>query len=141
MNTGSRPGGLKSDINFTPLLHVVLLLLVLFIARTPILPQRGKSVALPQGVDDLGNGTDDRPEPFILSMTSDGRVFFEEQPEVEIPSLHLQVRQAMRAHPERGLVLRADESLQVGEVRPVLRALRAAGARHVSFAMHVPLHR
>ncbi|WP_434389896.1 ExbD/TolR family protein [Melittangium boletus] len=137
MNTGSGQNGLKSEINVTPLVDVVLVLLIIFMVVTPMM-SRGKSVSLPPGAPMAEDCCNERPEPFILALTSDKRLFFEEEPEVERSALQFRLRQAMSAEPSRRVVLRADESLQVGDVRTVLHALRFAGARHVLIAMEEP---
>ena len=66
--------GVKSDINVTPLVDVVLVLLIIFMVITPLL-QRGKPVTLPEAkhVSSLGKGGD----PILLSVTSDGKLYLD----------------------------------------------------------------
>lgn len=139
MNTGSGPGGLKSEINVTPLVDVVLVLLIIFMVVTPMM-SRGKSVALPAGVHPaMEDGTPD--DPFVVSLTADRRLFFEAEPELAVPALPSRLRQALKEQPSRGIRLKADESLQMGDVRTVLQSIRASGARSVLLAVQEPIKR
>ena len=72
MDVGSK--SVRSDINVTPLVDVVLVLLIIFMVITPML-QRGKPVTLPEAkhVSTLGKGGD----PILLSVTKDGRVWLD----------------------------------------------------------------
>src|SRR5512139_4080943 len=72
MDVGSK--GVKSDINVTPLVDVVLVLLIIFMVITPLL-QRGKAVTLPEAkvVSELKSGGD----PIILSLTRDKRIWID----------------------------------------------------------------
>jgi len=85
--------GVKSDINVTPLVDVVLVLLIIFMVITPML-QRGKPVQLPRAkmVSELKHGGD----PILLSVTSDGRVFIDKR-EVSKKELADALTQAMAA--------------------------------------------
>ncbi|MGC4000091.1 MAG: biopolymer transporter ExbD [Anaeromyxobacter sp.] len=69
MDVGSK--NVKSDINVTPLVDVVLVLLIIFMVITPML-QRGKPVQLPDAkhVSALKSGGD----PVMVSMTKDGKI-------------------------------------------------------------------
>ena len=69
-------GGVRSDINITPLVDVVLVLLIIFMVITPML-QRGKSVDLPKAKHAVpGKG---EVEPAFVSVTRDGDVFVEQE--------------------------------------------------------------
>lgn len=129
MNTGSGPGGLKSDINVTPLVDVVLVLLIIFMVVTPLMP-RGRPMNLPPG-NPPPLACDDSADPFVVSLTADRRIFFEAEPELAVPELPSRLRQALSAEPSRRIRLKADQSLQVGDVRTVLHSIHDSGARRV----------
>jgi len=74
MDTGAR-GAIKSDINITPLVDVVLVLLIIFMVITPML-QRGKSVELPKARHAMAGK--EGPDPLFISVTKDGNVFIED---------------------------------------------------------------
>jgi biopolymer transport protein TolR len=123
--------GLRSDINVTPLVDVVLVLLIIFMVVTPLL-QRGKEVALPKA-----SQTDsERAEidPLVVSITADRRVWVE-QAQVDDVRLVEAVSFALRTQVGRRVLLKGDEHLAVDDVRRVLQLLRGAGARSVALAV------
>src|SRR6516162_8755669 len=75
--------GVKNDINVTPLVDVVLVLLIIFMVITPML-QRGKPVHLPRAKQ-IG-GEDSKSDPLILSITTDKKYWVESDlvPDTEI---------------------------------------------------------
>jgi biopolymer transport protein TolR len=130
MPTGGR-GGVKSDINVTPLVDVVLVLLIIFMVVTPML-QRGKDVVLPRSraVDEVVAGGD----PLVLSVTSDGR-FWVDEVSYDETGLEARLRAEVGAHPARPFLLKGDARARVGDVRRVMAAARQAGARGVRIAV------
>jgi biopolymer transport protein TolR len=129
--TGGGRGGVKSDINVTPLVDVVLVLLIIFMVVTPML-QRGKSVALPisKVVDKERKGGD----PLILSITSDKLVWVDKD-KYDEAGLEKRLREEIIAAPSRPILLKGDRGVTVGEVRKVMAVARKAGARGVQLAV------
>jgi biopolymer transport protein ExbD len=124
-------GGVKSDINVTPLVDVVLVLLIIFMVVTPML-QRGKDVVLPKArvVDkDPGSG-----EPLILSITSDKRVWVDKD-SYDAAGLEARLKDEIIAQPSRPFLLKGDNRVTVGEVRKVMAIARKAGARSIRVAV------
>ena len=74
MAAGGR-GGIKSDINVTPLVDIVLVLLIIFMVVTPML-QRGKDVKLPVATKQKHEEGKD-VDPMIVSVTADKRIWLE----------------------------------------------------------------
>ena len=70
MDVGSK-GGVRSDINITPLVDVVLVLLIIFMVITPML-QRGKHVELPKA-HHVQTGQQNA-DPLFVTVTKDGKV-------------------------------------------------------------------
>jgi biopolymer transport protein ExbD len=78
MDVGSSKGGLKADINVTPLVDVMLVLLIIMMLIAPML-QQGVSVKLPQA-----SNTADKPETqeqTVVAVTSDKRLYAERRPD------------------------------------------------------------
>ena len=128
MDVGTK-GGVRSDINITPLVDVVLVLLIIFMVVTPML-QRGKSVELPKARHAVqGQG----PEPAFVSVTKDGNVYVEQE---KTPATKEQVIDAMRAAAAEGkrVMLKADGDADYGTVRPVLDWASKAKLKGVSLA-------
>jgi biopolymer transport protein TolR len=127
---GGKKGAVKNDINVTPLVDVVLVLLIIFMVITPML-QRGKDVKLPPSrhVDDEQKG-----DPLVLSMTKDKKVYVESN-QVSDDELTTQVAAAMQAAPGRKLLLKGDEALTVGDVRRIFPHIQQAGAHGVALGV------
>jgi biopolymer transport protein ExbD len=130
--TAGGKGGIKSDINVTPLVDVVLVLLIIFMVVTPML-QRGKDVVLPKSrvVDkDPGSG-----DPLILSITSDKKVWVDKDAYEDEAALEQRLRDEIIAQPTRPFLLKGDNRVTVGDVRKVMATARKAGARGVRVAV------
>jgi biopolymer transport protein ExbD len=129
--TAGGKGGIKSDINVTPLVDVVLVLLIIFMVVTPML-QRGKDVVLPKSrVIDKDPGSGD---PLILSVTSDKRIWVDKD-SFDEAGLEQKLRDEVIAQPNRPFLLKGDSRVTVGEIRKVMAIARKAGARGVRIAV------
>jgi biopolymer transport protein TolR len=122
--------GVKSEINVTPLVDVVLVLLIIFMVITPML-QRGKAVQLPvaQTLSELKRGGD----PIFLSITDDGRIWLEKA-EVALSGLAESLDGEMASRPAAPLVLKGDRSLDYKVVRKVLMEVSKTHVAGVSLA-------
>jgi biopolymer transport protein TolR len=123
--------GVRSDINITPLVDVVLVLLIIFMVITPML-QRGKSVELPKARHAAAPG-ENQPDPLFISVTKDGSVFIEQD---KTPASREQVTEAMKnaAAERKRVMLKADVDTEYGKVRPVLDWASKAKLKGVSLA-------
>jgi biopolymer transport protein TolR len=130
MSTGGSQGGPKSEINVTPLVDVVLVLLIIFMVVTPML-QRGKSVTLPKAakVEGEKEGQKD-PDPIILSVTADKKTYLE-QDEFDATALENKLRQELTTLPNKKILLKGDSTLSVGDVRQVMELTRKAKAKKI----------
>jgi biopolymer transport protein TolR len=128
MDIGSK-SGVRSDINITPLVDVVLVLLIIFMVITPML-QRGKSVDLPK-IKHVHAG--EGPEPAFISVTQDGSVYVEQD---RTPATREQVIEAMKLAAAEGkrVMVKADADADYGKVRPVLEMASKAKLKGVSLA-------
>ncbi|HJW74755.1 MAG: biopolymer transporter ExbD [Anaeromyxobacter sp. RBG_16_69_14] len=130
MSTDFGGKGVKSDINVTPLVDVVLVLLIIFMVITPLL-QRGKAVQLPRAkvVSELKHGGD----PILLSVTPDGRTWLDK---VEVPRKDLAeaLTGEMVVRPGAPLVVKADRTLAYKVVREVILEVSKTRVVGVSLA-------
>ena len=129
MGFDATKSGVRSDINITPLVDVVLVLLIIFMVITPML-QRGKSVELPKAKHAVtGQGA----EPAFISVTKTGDVFVEQE---KTPASQEQVVATMREAAEAGkrVMIKADTDADYGKVRPVLDWASKAKLKGVSLA-------
>ena len=131
MGAGPSRGGIKADINVTPLVDVVLVLLIIFMVVTPML-QRGKDVKLPTAQKTEKEKKD--ADPIILSITPDKRLYIETQ-ELAPEAVQAELSRLLAQKPGRKVVLKGDRSLEVGEVRQAMALARKAGAKGVSLGV------
>ncbi len=122
--------GVKSDINVTPLVDVVLVLLIIFMVITPLL-QRGKAVQLPRArvVSELKHGGD----PILLSVTPDGRTWLDKTA-VARKDLAEALTSEMVARPGAPVILKGDKSLDYKVVREVILEVSKTRVVGVSLA-------
>jgi biopolymer transport protein TolR len=134
MNLPSQRGrGRKApmaDINVTPLVDVMLVLLIIFMVTAPLLTA-GVPVNLP---DSRAKPLDQDQKPVQLSIDDQGRLFLEDE---EIPETDLAARLDRIAAVQAGgtppqVFLRADRQLDYGRVMGVMGELNRAGLNRVS---------
>jgi len=131
MAFGGSSKGVKNEINITPLVDVVLVLLIIFMVITPML-QRGKDVRLPEAkkVDEKK----DESDPLILSLTSDKKIYVESDM-VDEAELSARVKAELALTPGKKLQLKGDERLTFGDVRHMMDVVRKAGAKGVALVV------
>src|SRR4051794_38010325 len=101
--------GIKADINVTPLVDVVLVLLIIFMVVTPML-QRGKDVTLPKSKTTETEKKGKEMDPLILSITPDKQVYVE-QDHFDENNLEDKLKRELDKAPGRKLLLKGDQSL------------------------------
>jgi len=132
--------GPMADINVTPLIDVVLVLLVVFMVITPML-QSGMTVDLPQATQTTT--VNDAGQFIVISVTKDKK-WYVEQDEVAEDSLIDRVNDEFRDHPTvkddkgndvaRGILVKADRNLQYQDVRAVMDLLADKGMTSILIA-------
>jgi biopolymer transport protein TolR len=124
MAMSSRKGGAISDINVTPLVDVMLVLLIIFMVTTPMLTQ-GVDVDLPETVS---TSVQTDVEGLTITVDRDGQVHIGEQV-VTLDGLEQKVDAIFRAREQkrRDVFLRADRDVPYGVVAQVMAALQLAG--------------
>ena len=123
MDLGGAKGGVKSDINVTPLVDVMLVLLIIMMIVAPLL-QKGADVKLP-----VAAYSSDKPETqdqTVVAVDSQGRYFVNGVP-VREEELRQRVDDILEGKTERIVLIKADEDAQYGAVMAAMDQLRAAG--------------
>jgi biopolymer transport protein ExbD len=131
MAAGGGRGKVKSDINVTPLVDVVLVLLIIFMVVTPML-QRGKDVKLPDASKQKQDET--KSDPMIVSVTADKKIYLEKDPFDE-EGLRLAMTSKLQTEPFKPILLKGDVSLTFEDVRKVLSVMQKSGAKTVKLGV------
>jgi biopolymer transport protein ExbD len=139
-SAGSAYRGLRSrrttsmlgEINVTPLVDVVLVLLLVFMVTAPMM-SRGIDVSLPVA-DQPQIPQEDR---ITVSIRADGRVFVADQP-VNVALLEDRLRGLTSGSPDSVVYLRADEGLRYGDVIRVVDVIKRAGVVRIGFVYALP---
>ena len=115
-------GGMLSEINVTPLVDVMLVLLIIFMVTAPMMMQ-GVNVALPQ--------TTSKPltsEKDYLTVTIDtGQQVFINDYKVSLEALQAKMEKILEGRPDQKVYLRADKSVPYGVVVRVISQIKNAG--------------
>jgi biopolymer transport protein ExbD len=130
MDVGSK-SGVRSDINITPLVDVVLVLLIIFMVITPML-QRGKSVDLPKARHAIAGK--EGPDPVFISVTKDGSVFIEQEKQPASKEELIAAMKDAAETPGKRVMFKADSETEYGKVRPVLDLASKAKLKGISLA-------
>ncbi len=127
MPTGASGGEMKSDINVTPLVDVMLVLLIIFMITAPMLTT-GIELDLPEGT--ITEAEEDDPDQLVLSIDADRHIYLGET-RVAWDDLHTLLETNERVQTERTLYVEADTSLPYGVVVAAMDTAQAAGVRHL----------
>ena len=119
--------GILAEINVTPFVDVMLVLLIVFMVAAPMMTV-GVPVDLPRAP---AAAAAEAREPLIVTLDRDGKVFLE-RAEVGLPGLVEALRPLAAAAPDRPVFLRADRGQPYGEVMRVLAAVSASGFARAS---------
>lgn len=124
---GARKGAAFADINMTPFIDVVLVLLIIFMVAAPMMAT-GVPLDLPQSAAAPLNV---EQKPVTISVDDQGRIFIEEKQlsdETLVPAL----REAAKAGPEERIYLRGSKKVDYGRIAQVMGLITAGGFKKVA---------
>ena len=116
-----------SEINVTPFVDVMLVLLVIFMVTAPLLTV-GVQVDLPKTKASVIKGDD---EPLAISVDAEGRVFLQDV-EIELDALMPRLIAITGNNPDVRIFIRGDQAIYYGRVMDVMGRVNAAGYRKVA---------
>jgi biopolymer transport protein ExbD len=125
-------GAVLGDINVTPLVDVVLVLLLVFMVTAPMM-SRGIDVSLPVA-DQPNVSQEDR---ITVSVNARGTVYIGDQP-VALPLLEEQLRGRVQGLATKVVYLRADQALRYSKVIEVVDIMKHAGVEQIGFVYELP---
>lgn len=115
-----------ADINITPMVDVMLVLLVIFMVTAPMMTT-GIPLDLPKASNELLSGSD---KALRISVDKEGVVYIGTNP-VDLDTLPGRVQEMLRANPELSVVISGDTTTAYGEVMVVMGVLKDAGIEKV----------
>jgi biopolymer transport protein TolR len=127
MDLGGAKGGVKSDINVTPLVDVMLVLLIIMMLVAPML-QQGVSVKLP-----TAENTVDKPEQqgqTVIAISKDKSIFLNAKP-VQDNDLARRVSELLENKTDKIVLIKADEEVEYSAVMNAMDQLRQAGIEDI----------
>ena len=120
--------GMMSEINMTPLVDVMLVLLIIFIITIPVINHSVK-IDLPRATsqpDDL------KPENIHLDIDAQGQIFWNSEA-IDASQLSLRIATAAQKTPQPELHLRAERTTQYEKVAQVMAAAQSGGLSKIGF--------
>jgi biopolymer transport protein ExbD len=127
MNVGGTDGGPKSDINVTPLVDVMLVLLIIMMIIAPLL-QQGVALTLPIATN--SSEKPETPEDTLVQITADGQFHVNGRAVAE-SDLRRAVEEALEMKNQRILIIKADEDAAYGSVMTAMDQLRLVGLEDI----------
>jgi biopolymer transport protein TolR len=126
-------GQFASQINVTPLVDVMLVLLVIFMVTAPMI-QQGVEVSVPRVKASALPGTE---EQFVVSITRKQEIYLNDT-RLGLDQLTEKLQAIAVARPDREVFVRADEEVPYGTVIKTMAAIKAAGIENVGMVTEMP---
>ncbi len=111
-----------SEINVTPMVDVMLVLLIIFMVTAPLLTV-GVQVDLPKTKSSIIRGDD---EPIAITITAEGQVYLQET-EIELSGLLSRLNAITSNNPDVRIFVRGDSSVNYGRIMEVMGTINSAG--------------
>ena len=136
--SGSRRGGRRAytpmaEINVTPFVDVMLVLLIVFMVSAPLLTV-GVPVELPQS---QASALNDPEEPVVVTVDAEGQIFVQETV-VELDRVTPLLRAVTQNNPDIRIFVRGDRQLAYGDIMQVMGVINSAGFRRAALITETP---
>lgn len=117
--------GAVSDINVTPMVDVMLVLLIIFMVITPML-QKGVSVDLARVQNPRSMADADKEDAVVLAVSRDGKIYLGSTP-IQIDQITTTVKERLANKLDKTVYVKSDARTRYGDVVTVVDNVRAAG--------------
>jgi biopolymer transport protein TolR len=131
--SSSREGTTISQINVTPLVDVMLVLLVIFMVTAPII-QQGVQVNLPQTKASAIAGSE---EPLIVTVAKDGKIYLNDNV-IGLSDLGTKLTAIRKLQADKQVYLRADQDVRYGTVMKTIAEIKQAGIEKLGMVSRPP---
>jgi len=125
--------GAISNINVTPLVDVMLVLLVIFMVTAPIL-QQGVDINLPKVKAAALSGEE---QQLVVAVNRAGQVYLNDTA-ITVPELGPKLQAILKVRPDRQVFLRADQNVRYGDVMRVISTIKGAGVERLGMVTEPP---
>jgi biopolymer transport protein TolR len=130
MGMGAGGGdGFQSNINVTPMVDIMLVLLIIFMITTPLL-QSGVTVNLPKAKNPLDAPDADSKDAVIVALTREGRVYLAKSP-ISEDELMTILTERFTGEMNKTMYLKADQAVAYGRVVQIVNQCRKAGVEKI----------
>jgi biopolymer transport protein TolR len=133
VDASSREGTTISQINVTPLVDVMLVLLVIFMVTAPII-QQGVQVNLPQTKASAIAGSE---EPLIVTVAKDGKIYLNDNV-IGLADLGTKLSAIRKLQADKQVYLRADQDVRYGTVMKTIAEIKQAGIEKLGMVSRPP---
>ncbi|RLB76399.1 MAG: protein TolR [Deltaproteobacteria bacterium] len=138
MDIGGAPRGQRSNmsqINVTPFVDVMLVLLIIFMVTAPMMDQ-GVEVDLPEVAE--APGLPVQQDPLVITLERKGQILIGKAKIDQLSKLGPVIQQALKGKPDREVFLEADEKVPYGRVVKVMAAVKKAGVEKLGMVTRLP---
>ncbi len=126
MTSGGKHSELMSEINVTPFVDVMLVLLIIFMVTAPMMVQ-GLDVDLPEAA---AKSLDSEKEHLVVTINKDQQIYISDL-EVSVESLSPKLQKILQGRTDRDVYLKADKSIPYGIVVQVMAEIKGAGVEQL----------
>jgi len=134
MTSGGNHSSLMSDINVTPFVDVMLVLLIIFMVTAPMMME-GVNVSLPEATS---KPLVSEKKPLIVNIDSENRIFINDF-KVTVDGLGEKLNKILDGRKDREVYLKADKDISYGMVVRVMSEIKAAGVEKLGMVT-IPLN-
>ena len=131
--SSQRNGATIAQINVTPLVDVMLVLLVIFMVTAPII-QQGVQVNLPAARGSAVPGTE---EPLVVTVAKNGKTYLNDNV-MTLGELGAKLRAIAKSQPNKQVYLRADQDVRYGLVMKTIAEIKQAGIERLGMVTRPP---
>lgn len=122
-----------AEINITPMLDIVFIMLIFFIVTTTFTKETGATIVKPEALQaiNLRNGT------ILIGIRPNDDIWMAKR-QIELREVRQQVERAKAENPEGGVVIIADKGSRIGTVTQVMDQVKLAGVEGIAISAEIP---